>query len=96
MTRLRELPLLGLMRDELAIAGQTPDALKTPATPSWLIRWSLACNTPAVSPNAPIKSALIPETCSGWVEMGNISVLTGLSSQHVVLDPCDANYRGIR
>ena len=31
-------PLLGLMRDELAIfAGQTPDALKTPATPSWLI-----------------------------------------------------------
>ena len=42
--------LLGLIRDKLAIfAGQTPDALKTPATPSWLSRWPFAAAAMALS-----------------------------------------------
>jgi hypothetical protein len=45
--------LLGLIRDELAIfAGQTPDALKTPATPPWLSLWPFAATASAMSRSA--------------------------------------------
>ena len=38
------------IRDELAIfAGQTPDALKTPATPSWLILMPFARTASAIA-----------------------------------------------
>jgi hypothetical protein len=58
--------LLGLIRDELAIfAGQTPDALKTPATPSWLIWWPLARMASAFGLSA-ISSILIGlDRCAG-------------------------------